>query len=166
MIFFHCCKKHELRIFNQIMETFSARKQQIVQCSMKSGRNVLYFILFLMLASLNGYLSTVPHLGQGIHSEVLNQVLRKSAHVGMFSLLTCFLWMALPGRASKPNMTILICSLVLTGFAFLSEYLQTFTPGRRGNLIGFGFNILGIVLALAALKWRDAITSSSSETEG
>jgi hypothetical protein len=31
--------------------------------SMISGVNVRYFMLFLMLASLNVYLSLVPHLG-------------------------------------------------------------------------------------------------------
>ena len=132
--------------------------------SMISGVNVRYFMLFLMLASLNVYLSTVPHLGQSIQNEVLNQVLRKSGHVGMFALLTWFLWMALPGRgrAAKPYAKILICGLVLTGVAFLSEYLQTFTAGRRGNVIGFGFDMLGILLALAALKWRGAMTSRGS----
>jgi VanZ family protein len=130
--------------------------------SMISGVNVRYFMLFLMLASLNVYLSTVPHLGQSIQNEVLNQVLRKSGHVGMFALLTWFLWMALPGRALKPYAKIVICGLVLTGVAFLSEYLQTFTAGRRGNVIGFGFDMLGILLALAALKWRGAMTSRGS----
>jgi VanZ family protein len=72
--------------------------------------------------------------------------------------------MALPGRgrAAKLYAKILICGLVLAGVAFLSEYLQTFTPGRRGNVIGFGFDMLGIVLALAALKWRRAMTSRGS----
>jgi VanZ family protein len=123
--------------------------------------NFRYAMLFVMLAGLNVYLSTVPHLGASIQNEVINQVLRKSAHVVIFALLTWFLWMALPNLNAIPCKKMLVCSSVLIAFAFIDEFLQTFTPGRRGNLIGFGFDLVGIFLALSALRWFGAMTGET-----
>lgn len=82
-------------------------------------------------------------------------VLRKIAHMVEFGALTLLLWRALRqhwlgGRA--PQVTAALAALA---YAVSDEYHQSFIVGRTASVRDVGFDLAGILVALAlVLGWR------------
>ncbi len=113
--------------------------------------NYRYLIPFVFLAAFTMYLSGVPSLGASITNDFINQILRKSGHVLFFLGLTYLLWMSLPAMDRRRKFKTGFCVAILLIFAGTTEAYQTFVPGRQGNLVGFGFDALGIAIMAAYL---------------
>ena len=75
-------------------------------------------------------------------------LLRKSAHVIMFFLITVALFFLLRQYFRSSFLTVGGAFVIATGLAFLDEYHQTHVPGRSGNLTDVAIDVAGITLAV------------------
>ncbi len=91
----------------------------------------------------------MPSLGVGLFdTEILNQVVRKMAHVFLFAILTILLWRSLPDLNKQILFKLFISLIFLSAFAALDEIHQLYVAGRNGNWIGFSFDLTGVSVGL------------------
>lgn len=113
--------------------------------------NLKYGLLFLITAILIFCLSSIPSLSSGFN-EGIDQVLRKSAHIIFFAALAFSLWKTLPGPALNGWVKLAVCLSVTVGIAALDEVNQLSIPGRSGNITGFAYDCVGIIIGLAVTR--------------
>lgn len=84
-------------------------------------------------------------------------VVRKMAHFLEYAVLACLVWWAL-WRSRQPQVRTWHWSLagwvlaVVTAYALLDEFHQTFVPGRQGSLVDVGVDVLGGVAGLGLCR--------------
>jgi len=116
---------------------------------------VRYLFLLILCTVLIFYLSGIPHFSIGTQGFLI----RKLGHSFLFGMFTYFLWMSFPWFENKQIKKVLLCLLILLAVAISDEIHQSLVPGRRGNIKGVLFDLLG---GLIVLTWflRRRITSN------
>lgn len=85
-------------------------------------------------------------------------LLRKAAHVGLFFLITIGLFLLLRQYLKRPGTAVVGAFGLATLLAFLDEYHQTFIIGRSGRLMDVGIDMVGITLATMLIIFSLTIT--------
>jgi hypothetical protein len=94
------------------------------------------------------WLSAQPNLDSGL--GLLDDILRKLAHVVAFGTLAALWAWALRPALSRP---LPIAALVTVLYAVLDEYHQSFVEGRTGSPIDVGIDTVGVLIALILLRY-------------
>jgi VanZ family protein len=83
----------------------------------------------------------------------LDFILRKTAHVSEFFVLTCLLFFSLSHstRLSR-SQTVLVAFVITVAYAFTDEYHQLFVHGREGKIQDVLIDSIGIVSGTFFLK--------------
>ncbi len=81
---------------------------------------------------------------------IIEFLLRKSAHVALFFIITIALFM-LWRHYFKPVHAVLAAFISGALIAILDEVFQYYVAGRTGNIIDVGFNMAGVSLAIALI---------------
>jgi hypothetical protein len=136
------------------MRTVEARSQ--------ATRVALRSLAPLALMAAIFWLSAQPDLDSGLGAADL--VLRKMAHTIEYALLTLlWVWALTPATARSVPAAVAI-SVV---YAASDEYHQTFVTGRSGTVLDLAVDAIGIVIALALLRYhrgvRSALTGTGTE---
>lgn len=85
-------------------------------------------------------------------------LLRKAAHIGLFFLITIALFLLLRQYLAHWGAAV-TGAFVLGGLmAFLDEYHQTLVSGRSGNLVDVGIDMVGVTMATALIIFALLIT--------
>lgn len=74
-------------------------------------------------------------------------------HFASFGLTTILWWWALAGRELWQS-ALVKSALLWLGMVFVTEWLQTFSPGRYAQLSDIFGDIGGILLAAALILWE------------
>jgi len=91
-------------------------------------------------------LSAIPSLASPL-APVYDFILRKLAHMGVYTVLTILLFRALRRHMASTSHALLLAVLVAGVYACSDEWHQTFVPGREGSWRDVGIDTLGIVSA-------------------
>jgi hypothetical protein len=112
---------------------------------------VLAWFPVALWALLIYVLSDQPHLHAT--TGIVELVLRKSAHVVVYAVLTLLLVRAL--ASSGVRRTTLPAAALAVAYAASDEYHQTFVAGRQGTPRDVAIDAVGVALALLAvpLAW-------------
>lgn len=126
---------------------------------------VIAWMALIFQLSATPDLRTVP-LAQRFHllpsviglelTNLLEFVLRKTAHMAAFGVLAWLSFRALAGaRPSWPKGRLFVASLIFTVlYAASDEWHQTFVPTRSGSVRDVAIDTAGAVLALFTLYLR------------
>ena len=102
----------------------------------------------LVWAGFIFYLSCIPHL-RFLKNDLLDFIVRKVGHLGVFGILARLLARALTGTTYWSWKKIFVTSLILTFlYACTDEYHQAFVPGRSASAKDVTIDTLGAWLAL------------------
>jgi VanZ family protein len=106
----------------------------------------------LALMGLIWFLSAQPDLSSGLKQDF---VLRKAAHVTEFALLTVLWARAIAGfgRGAARRAAPLTGAAIALAWAAVDERHQHFVQGRVGAAHDVAIDAIGIVLAVAFLRW-------------
>ena len=97
------------------------------------------------------YLSSIPHL-RFLKNDVLDFIVRKIGHMGVFGILARLLARAFTGSTYWSWKKIFATSLALTFlYAYMDEYHQAFVCGRIGSAKDVTIDTLGAWLALGLM---------------
>jgi len=103
--------------------------------------------------------------------DLLNAVLRKTAHLGEYAIF-CFLIYQSLGQSDggRSHLRRTVWSFAIAAAYSLSdEFHQIFVPGRHASLIDCGVDAAGAALAMLLVHWRSRVleirASSSSPKE-
>lgn len=78
--------------------------------------------------------------------ELIDLIIKKAGHIAEYGFL------ALLFRRAFLNKRQFLPLLLTVLYAASDEYHQTFVPGRNGDLLDLGADVLGALLALGALR--------------
>lgn len=114
----------------------------------KVGKKLGHWLLVLLWMGLIFYLSARPDLPH--HPEgVMDLIVKKVGHVAEYGILAGLVWWAWPRDSEGGSRRVFLHILVLSAlYAISDEVHQSFVPGRHGQLLDVGFDLLGAVLAL------------------
>lgn len=80
-------------------------------------------------------------------TPLINYVLKKSAHVGVYAVLYLFWFQALR-KSGVDKRKAALWSVIISGlYAVSDEYHQSFTPGRQPAVVDIVFDLTGILVA-------------------
>ncbi len=82
---------------------------------------------------------------------IIEFILRKSAHVILFFLITIAFFLLLRHYFRNLWLAAVVSFFGATLVAFLDEYHQSFVPDRAGSLVDVAIDMLGVSLATALL---------------
>jgi VanZ family protein len=102
-------------------------------------------------------LSAQPDLDSGLGTFDL--ILRKIAHMTEYAVLT-LLW-AWALRPLTPRSALPAAAIALL-YAITDEYHQTFVEGRGGTVVDVGIDAIGVVIALALLRYHRALQPAAT----
>jgi VanZ family protein len=80
-------------------------------------------------------------------------IVKKSAHITEYAILTVFLYRALLGSGVVKNKSFIYALILCVLYAASDEFHQSFTPGREPTLRDVGFDTIGSLLAILSL-WK------------
>lgn len=110
----------------------------------------------LVLMAAIYFFSAQPDLSSGLGA--IDLIGRKVIHAAEYALL-CFLWWRAL-RARLTAATALSAALAITvGYAALDEYHQSFVEGRAGSPVDVAIDAIGIVLAMALVRYDGRVRS-------
>jgi VanZ family protein len=89
-------------------------------------------------------LSAIPSLASPFE-PVYDFILRKLAHLAVYSVLTVFLFRASRLHVARPTHAWLLALLIAALYASSDEWHQTFVPGREGTVRDILIDSTGIV---------------------
>jgi VanZ family protein len=101
---------------------------------------------------------------------VLDLMLKKGAHFGVYAILV-FLWWRALSRATMSGWAALGLAFVITlAYSLSDEFHQSFVPGRRPSLSDVLIDVLGAVAAAGVVYWRSTRntkdTKDTKDTKG
>lgn len=102
----------------------------------------------MVWAALIFYFSAQPSLT--ITHGVWDFVLRKSAHMAEFGILSFLAWKAVKQHGVRDSRAIVIAAVLSFLYAFSDEYHQSFVAGRTASAKDVGFDLAGIAAVAAA----------------
>ncbi len=79
---------------------------------------------------------------------VIEFLLRKIAHVGLFFIITVAIFLLLRYYIKSPRVAVIATFLIAAAIASLDEYHQSFVDGRTGSVIDVAINLFGVTLAI------------------
>lgn len=114
----------------------------------KVGRSLVRWLPALLWMGLIFYLSAQPDLPH--HPEdIVDLVIKKAGHMAEYGILAGLVWWAWPRSDERGRQRVFSSTFILSGlYAISDEVHQFFVPGRNGQLLDVGFDLLGAVLAL------------------
>lgn len=77
--------------------------------------------------------------------------MRKAAHMGEFAILFVLVWRAVCIHGAALRTALVSGVAVALGYAVSDEYHQSFVPGRTASARDVSFDLLGILMAAAAV---------------
>jgi VanZ family protein len=93
--------------------------------------------------------SDLPHHPDG----AVDFIVRKMGHVVEYGVLAGLVWWAWKDETEGDSQRALIGAFILSGlYAISDEVHQCFVPGRDGQLLDVGYDLLGTVLTLAVIR--------------
>jgi VanZ family protein len=99
-------------------------------------------------------LSSQSHLPRPAH-RVLDQLAQASAHMLLYGVLLVLVWRAM--RETWPERRVIPWALLVTlAYAVTDEYHQTFVMQRHGTPVDVALDVAGMLLALGAMRAREA----------
>lgn len=112
-----------------------------------AARFVWLWAAALVWAGLIFYFSAQPSLSTGW--GVWDYVLRKSAHMTEFGVLTFLLWRAIRQHLKADRLALTLGAVTALFYACSDEYHQSFVNGRTATVRDVGFDLAGILLLIA-----------------
>jgi VanZ family protein len=109
-------------------------------------------------------LSSIPSL----HSPfalLSDFILRKLAHIGVYTGLTVLLFLALQQHTDSTRRAWLLAILLAGAYALADEWHQTIVPGRQGSFRDVGIDMLGIAAGYALSKATRMVNSVSGSMD-
>lgn len=100
------------------------------------------------------WLSAQPDLDSGL--GVIDDILRKLAHVTVYGALTLLWYWAL--RPVTPR-ALLIAAAIAIVYAITDEYHQSFVEGRSGSVRDVAIDLVGVTLASLLLRYDQRVRS-------
>lgn len=115
---------------------------------------IISWLAVVVWAALIFYFSARPNLK--ISYGTWGFVLRKSAHMAEFAVLSFLVWRALKQHGVRNLQAIVIATVLAFLFAVSDEYHQSFVVGRTASATDVGFDLTGIaaVVAVAMVAGR------------
>ncbi|MHB1390826.1 MAG: VanZ family protein [Thermoleophilia bacterium] len=101
----------------------------------------------LAWAGLIFYFSAQSSLSTGW--GVWDYVLRKGAHMTEFGILALLLWRAIRQHLDAGRLAMTLAAAAALLYACSDEYHQSFVNGRTASVRDVGFDLAGILLAMA-----------------
>jgi len=89
---------------------------------------------------------------------IIEFILRKSAHVILFFLITLSFFIMLHQLFKRPGLAVAGAFLAGTILSFLDEYHQSFTANRSGNLVDVAIDMVGVCIAIGLVIFALVIT--------
>jgi VanZ family protein len=86
------------------------------------------------------------------HDDLLDFVLRKTAHMLVFGVLAVLVWHALRAERVSPGRALAAAWLATFAYAVSDEWHQTFVHGRVGHAQDVGIDMIGASIALALTR--------------
>ena len=119
---------------------------------MKNIKKIFVWALLFFWMGVMFYLSNQPDLKSPFESSIYF-VLRKSAHITEYAVLTFLVWRALIVHHDRRDVKFLIIAIVFSFlFAISDEYHQTFIHGRSGNPRDVMIDSIGVVIMAALIR--------------
>jgi VanZ family protein len=120
-------------------------------------RRAIRPLLAIAWAGLIFLASSRPNL-RVADDDLLDFVLRKSAHMFVFGVLAVLIARALRGEGLRLAASLAIAWILTLAYACSDEYHQTFVTGRLGHPSDVAIDMIGATLALLilAFRWRAA----------
>lgn len=84
-------------------------------------------------------------------TSLLDDVVRKTAHIAIYFLITLFVALGVRGFTSNKAVVVAASFLFVLGMACLDEFIQLFSDGRHAKLIDVAMDMLGAGLAYLAI---------------
>ncbi len=114
-----------------------------------------YIILLILCTALIFCLSGIPNFSIGTQGFLI----RKLGHSFLYGIFSYLLWMSFPWFEENRIGKFLFCFLILLTVAVSDEFHQAFIPGRRGNITGVLFDLLG-GLTIFLFFWMRSYTNA------
>lgn len=126
----------------------------------------LWWLLPLSWMALIWTLSAQSDLFVAVSSQ-LRDMLAWVAHFSEFAILAALLWLALRKTTAARGQVVLASAFLATAlFAVVDELHQAFVPGRTPDMRDLLVDMVGMLAALALIRWLAARrTGSSNEGE-
>ena len=123
---------------------------------------LIYHLPLIVYGAAILLVSSIPHLKS---PELRILAADKVAHTLEYALFALLAYRSLSnlGKESGVNLTFILSLSLLAVFALLDELLQSFTPGRHPELGDYLFDLLGGVIVLVYLRWRQGRTGTPQE---
>jgi VanZ family protein len=113
-------------------------------------------LLPLAMMGLIFFLSAQPDLDSGL--GLIDLIGRKIVHLGIYLALTlAWFWALRP--AAPPGPALAIAAAVSFAYAVSDEYHQSFVEGRAGSPVDVAIDSIGIVLAIALVRYDGRVRS-------
>ena len=110
------------------------------------------WIALLTWMGLIGTLSSLPVVPSA-GSDTRDYLVRQGAHLGLHAVLTVLAWRAASLSWGNPTGFVFALCLAIP-HAVLDELYQVLVPGRDANLEDVVYNLVGVLLALALIRYR------------
>ena len=135
---------------------------------MKSTLKIIcHWILVFIWAGMIFWMSSVPNLSPPADSfNILDFLLKKSAHLGEYFILTILILGAfLISRMSLKRAIVLSLALAVI-YAVSDEWHQTFVVGRSGRIWDVVIDTAGVAAGIAFYYYRDWFFSIPYKIKG
>ena len=114
-------------------------------------------LLPLAMMGLIFFLSAQPDLDSGL--GLIDLIGRKIVHLGTYLALTlAWFWALRP--VARPGPSLAIAAAVSFAYAVSDEYHQSFVEGRAGSPVDVAIDSIGIVLAIALVRYDGRVRSA------
>ena len=113
-------------------------------------------LLPLAMMGLIFFLSAQPDLDSGL--GVIDLIGRKIVHLATYLVLTlAWFWALRP--VARSGTSLAIAAAVAFAYAVSDEYHQSFVEGRAGSPVDVAIDTIGIVLAMALVRYDGRVRS-------
>ena len=110
-----------------------------------------YAFLSIIVTLFVIFMSSLPDRSYLGVSSATEQIVSNLAHIPAFALLT-LLWLKTINLNGKGSFSHLFVLSGLALFAVLTEFLQSFVPGRTASFMDFGLDLIGILSGFLIIR--------------
>jgi VanZ family protein len=113
-------------------------------------------LLPLAMMGLIFFLSAQPDLDSGL--GVIDLIGRKIVHLATYLVLTlAWFWALRP--VAPPGTSLAIAAAIAFAYAVSDEYHQSFVEGRAGSPVDVAIDAIGVILAMALVRYDGRVRS-------